>query len=821
MNKPFRNHGSKSRSSSTTFISLHFNKADEEQLEISYGDKNETSSEAAKKEENVPEAISSSENKCTEQDASENEENLSKTVIDKDEKNSRESTPARDSVVKEYWSRLSKRASTLDSDIAIPDKPPDPNEGWMFFKDIKGKLTKTLEERKSSISKTGKDERGSSESDTERKYSCDDADPDRTPTETSSDKSSYKLSPAIEAAEVENEDSVFAEYIDDKLERAKCEIISTKTVAPSSSSSSSQFYLKQPPKPSAAKMDISMTLSTLIANRQQSMETDMGIKEKEHREEPVKIEENITRPKLPEIQPENELNGLSVKIKRCYYFIKTYWNTVIFRILVGILALLFVPVPSWICGFITGAVLSGYLVYFLFKPGKPKEAFVVPDFSQLPPSNIRVMEVEDEIVIYKGWMNILPYDISYNPDTYHVNCTRSLFIRLDGSYLRVSFPQKNIPKRAMFNEPRHEMQFVHQQHYDITGSSVELLPVGLAKKRLWSKKYPICLRIPNHKQSVLSNFAKDVVDSAVPTKTTGRKESPIKKCIPRINENNEVVLYLFSRTDREKDLWYNRFKRASRLKLLKSHSPSSSPNIAAIDTYSLENKRTISIDLASLQLCSNSDTESIDKGYDETDDFTDLSMSKQEKFKMYMSHLLKNPIHYDHPLSSGIKEKKDEIKKVSKSPSASQSNLIWLNVLLGRIFFDFLTEDIWAQLVTEKIQRKLSKIKLPVFLKELSVKDINLGTALPKIHRASEPSEDQRGLWIDIDLSYNGFFQMTLETKINLLRYKCASEELSLSEVSQETDSMEQILRSPVYNSEEEDSAESSSDERVYLYTLT
>ncbi|CAL1289779.1 unnamed protein product [Larinioides sclopetarius] len=485
MNKPFRNiHGSKNRSSSANFISLHFNKADEEQLEISYGDKDETSSEASKKEEKALEAISSSENKCSEQDASDNEENLSKTVADKDEKNSRESTPARDSVVKEYWSRISKRASSVDSDIGIPDKPPDHNEGWMFFKDIKGKLTKTIEERKSSISQTGKDEKGISDSDTERKYSCnDDADPDRTPTETSSEKSSYKLSPAIEAAEVENEDSVFAEYIDDKLERAKCEIMSTKTITPSLSSS--QFYLKHPPKPSAAKIDISMTLSTLMANRQPSMDVDMGIKEKENSEEPVKIEESVTPPKPPEIQPENDLNGLSVKIKRWYYFIKTYWNTVIFRILVGILAVLFVPVPSWICGFIIGAVLSGYLVYFLFKPGKPKEAFVVPDFSQLPPSNIPVMEVEDEIIIYKGWMNILPYDTSYNPDTYHVNCTRSLFIRLDGSYLRVSFPQKNIPKRAMFNEPRHEMQFVHQQHYDITGSSVELLPVGLAKKRYY------------------------------------------------------------------------------------------------------------------------------------------------------------------------------------------------------------------------------------------------------------------------------------------------------------------------------------------------
>ncbi|GFU39020.1 testis-expressed protein 2 [Nephila pilipes] len=815
MSKSFRNiQGSKGRSSSTTFISLHFNKADEEQLEISYGDKDETTGETTKKEQSFAEATAASENKVSDQEISDNEESLSKTGAEKNIQHSRESTPSRDSVVKEYWSRLSKRASSLDSDIGILDKPPDQNEGWMFFKDIKGKLAKTLEERKS-VSKGGKDERGSSDSETEirRSLTDDDLDPDRTPTSSLSEKLALKLSPAVEAAEVEDENSIFADYIDNRLENAKCEIISTKTTP----TSSSQFFLKQPIK-SSVKKDISMTLSTLIANRQPSIESDLMIADKKEKYNQLEEndgknmeEEKLSPKKLPDIPVGNRLINLSIIIRKCYYFVKTYWTSVIFRILIGVLALLFIPIPSWISGFVAGAVLSGYLVYFLFKPGKPKEIFAAPDYSQLLPSSIPVLEVEDESIIYKGWMNELPFDMSYNPDTYHVNCTRSLFVRLDGSYLRVSYPQKNIPKRAMFNEPRHEMQFIHQQHYDITGSSVELLPLGLAKKRLWSKKYPICLRIPNPKQSVLSSFAKDFPDSSMPTKATVRKESPIKRYIPRINENNEVVLYLFARTDREKDLWYNRFKKASRIKLLKSHSPSSSPNIAAIDTCSLENKRTISVDLASLQLCSNYDTESIDKEVDDLDGFTDLSLSKQEKFKLYMSHLL-NPVHYDHSFSSGMKDKKDE-NRLSKSTSASQSNLTWLNVLIGRVFFDFLTEDIWAQLVAEKIQRKLSKIKLPVFLKELTVKDINLGTALPKIHRASEPTIDQRGLWIDIDLSYNGFFQMTLETKINLLRYRCDSEGFSLSDVSKETDSMEQILRSPVYNSEEEDSAESSSDD--------
>lgn len=37
----------------------------------------------------------------------------------------------------------------------------------------------------------------------------------------------------------------------------------------------------------------------------------------------------------------------------------------------------------------------------------------------------------------------------------------------------------------------------------------------------------------------------------------------------------------------------------------------------------------------------------------------------------------------------------------------------WVNALLGRIFWDFLGEKYWSDLVSKKIQMKLSKIKVP------------------------------------------------------------------------------------------------------------
>lgn len=36
----------------------------------------------------------------------------------------------------------------------------------------------------------------------------------------------------------------------------------------------------------------------------------------------------------------------------------------------------------------------------------------------------------------------------------------------------------------------------------------------------------------------------------------------------------------------------------------------------------------------------------------------------------------------------------------------------WVNALLGRIFWDFLGEKYWADMVSKKIQKKLSKIRV-------------------------------------------------------------------------------------------------------------
>lgn len=113
----------------------------------------------------------------------------------------------------------------------------------------------------------------------------------------------------------------------------------------------------------------------------------------------------------------------------------------------------------------------------------------------------------------------------------------------------------------------------------------------------------------------------------------------------------------------------------------------------------------------------------------------------------------------------------------------------WVNAAVGRVFWDFLTESHWAELVSKKIQMKLSKIRvsgkfskrntrrkrgfkcgisragvvnnscraasapltcpclpqLPYFMNELTLTELDMGSTTPRILKASKPSIDYRG----------------------------------------------------------------------------
>ncbi|NXC22239.1 TEX2 protein, partial [Corythaeola cristata] len=142
----------------------------------------------------------------------------------------------------------------------------------------------------------------------------------------------------------------------------------------------------------------------------------------------------------------------------------------------------------------------------------------------------------------------------------------------------------------------------------------------------------------------------------------------------------------------------------------------------------------------------------------------------------------------------------------------SEVCVAWMNALVGRIFWDFLRERYWAEQVSSKIQKKLSKIKLPYFMNELTLTELDMGTSIPSVLSASNPTIDDRGLWVDTEVTYSGSLQMTLETKMNLCKLgkESAAEESSPAEAGGEGARPRLIL---LADSDAESSSAGSSDE--------
>lgn len=54
----------------------------------------------------------------------------------------------------------------------------------------------------------------------------------------------------------------------------------------------------------------------------------------------------------------------------------------------------------------------------------------------------------------------------------------------------------------------------------------------------------------------------------------------------------------------------------------------------------------------------------------------------------------------------------DSVLQIRRSSGESVEPEAWVNAFLGRIFWDFLGEKYWANVVSKKIQMKLSKIRV-------------------------------------------------------------------------------------------------------------
>ncbi|XP_058140512.1 testis-expressed protein 2 isoform X2 [Dasypus novemcinctus] len=489
-------------------------------------------------------------------------------------------------------------------------------------------------------------------------------------------------------------------------------------------------------------------------------------------------------------------------------------------------AYLILPLPHYVSGLFLGIgfgfMTAVCMIWFFTPPSAHKYQSFHKNGQHWNTRSLDIKEPE----ILKGWMNEI---YSYDPETYHATQTHSVFVRLEGGTLRLSKPNKNISRRASYNETKPEVTYISQKIYDLSDSKIYLVPKSLARKRIWNKKYPICIEL-GRQDDFMSKTQTDKETSEEKPSAERELGSEDSKKPPHSQEGTrsgqrDQILYLFGRTGREKEEWFSRFILASKLKSEIKKPPGVSGNKAGV----LPPHSRHSSPSGHLTHSRSSSKGSMEEVMSQPKQ-KELAGSVRQKmlldYSVYMARCV--PQETRSPQKSPVQSAESSPttgKKLPEAPPSEEGEQeAWVNALLGRVFWDFLGEKYWSDLVSKKIQMKLSKIKLPYFMNELTLTELDMGVAVPKILQAFKPYVDHQGLWIDLEMSYNGSFLMTLETKMNLTKLgkEPLVEALKVGEIGKEgprayclADSDEES--SSAGSSDEDDAPEPSGGEKQLL----
>ncbi|XP_057569886.1 testis-expressed protein 2 isoform X2 [Hippopotamus amphibius kiboko] len=435
-------------------------------------------------------------------------------------------------------------------------------------------------------------------------------------------------------------------------------------------------------------------------------------------------------------------------------------------------AYLILPLPHYVSGLFLGIGLGFMtavcMIWFFTPPSAHKYHRLHTNLQHWNPRSLDIKEPE----ILKGWMNEI---YNYDPETYHATLTHSVFVRLEGGTLRLSKPNKNISRRASYNETKPEVTYISQKIYDLSDSKIYLVPKSLARKRIWNKKYPICIELGRQDDFMSkAQTDKETSEEKLPAERELGGEDPKKPPHPQEGTRSgqrDQILYLFGRTGREKEEWFRRFILASKLKSETKKPPGvSGSKPGVLPSHSRHNSP--SGHLTHSRSSSKGSVEEIMSQPKQKELVGSVRQKMLLDYSVYMARCVpqENRSPQRSPVQSAESSPTAGKKLPEAPPSEEEEQEAWVNALLGRMFWDFLGEKYWSDLVSKKIQMKLSKIKLPYFMNELTLTELDVGVAVPKILQAFKPYVDHQGLWIDLEMSYNGSFLMTLETKMNLTK---------------------------------------------------
>uniref|UniRef100_A0A3B4B722 SMP-LTD domain-containing protein n=1 Tax=Periophthalmus magnuspinnatus TaxID=409849 RepID=A0A3B4B722_9GOBI len=276
-----------------------------------------------------------------------------------------------------------------------------------------------------------------------------------------------------------------------------------------------------------------------------------------------------------------------------------------------------------------------------------------------------------------------------------------------------------------------------------------------------------------------------------------------------------VTLYLFGRTGRDKEEWFQHFLSASKPEATNgdwdeggSSKRKNTWGKIFVFYLSLLFNINISYLFAPDIVCVG---ETVQDSFEELVDLTGAMKTRTlVDYSTYMVQLI-NTESYE-AIPSPTDKEAEMGADLGALGSSADGQPHWVNSLVGRIFWDFLREKFWTDQVAHKIQKKLSKIKLPYFMNELKLADLDMGTCLPQVISTSKPSLDRRGLWLQMEVMYTGCLHMTLETKMNLCKLG-KDDEIQTESLQESLQFGSKPRLSILADSDEESSSAGSSDE--------
>ncbi|MBN3303972.1 TEX2 protein, partial [Amia calva] len=450
------------------------------------------------------------------------------------------------------------------------------------------------------------------------------------------------------------------------------------------------------------------------------------------------------------------------------------------------------PLPSYLSGLSLGLAcgfMLGLLLILLLAPrAPPNSSSNAQSAGDSLQTEILAGECRNPEVL-KGWMNEMHL---YDPETYHPSLTHSVFVSLEGSSLRLAYPRTNIPRRATFHEPPHDAVFVSSSSFQLAHSKVFLMPPALARKRVWNKKYPICIVLRSSQEG-----------------TDGEKAN--RPYYP------SFIYYLFMTEQCLANIWFYYFHMNPQIILI----PCEPPSVMKASSPSGQVPCSVCSRSESLQSLTQTRTGQVLRVQGASPhSATTVCVFVLELVISFYYVSWSRRLDLIGDVSFGTSLCPSEISATYpcfRGHCESVCSLAW------KSFFEKCIPSQKQCLLVSMSSNPFSramihllsflKSSLPYFMNELTLTELDMGTSMPQVISMSKPWVNYRGLWLELEVMYTGSLQMTLETKMNLCKLgkESSGEAESILEPGREGKSRPRVC--VLADSDEESSSAGSSDE--------